>query len=62
MDYGIQIYLPQLNTITIAKDKKSVTVGGGTNSKDLTDALWAAGKQTGFSTMIDSRHTYLSDS
>ncbi|KAF1958357.1 FAD-binding domain-containing protein [Byssothecium circinans] len=46
MDYGIEIYLPQLNAISIAKDKKSVTVGGGTNSKDLTDALWAAGKQT----------------
>jgi hypothetical protein len=47
MDYGIEIYLPQLNTINISKDGKSVTVGGGTNSKNLTDALWAAGKQTG---------------
>jgi FAD/FMN-containing dehydrogenase len=47
MDYGIEIYLPQLNTISIAKDKKTVTVGGGTNSKKLTDALWAVGKQTG---------------
>ncbi|CAO2650808.1 Nn.00g091050.m01.CDS01 [Neocucurbitaria sp. VM-36] len=46
MDYGIEIYLGQLNTISIAKDKQSVTVGGGTNSKNLTDALWAAGKQT----------------
>jgi hypothetical protein len=52
MDYGIEIYLPQLNTISIAKDNKSVTVGGGTNSKNLTDALWAAGKQTGRSTSI----------
>jgi hypothetical protein len=47
MDYGIEIYLPQLNTISIAEDKQSVTVGGGINSKNLTDALWAAGKQTG---------------
>ena len=47
MDYGIEIYLPQLNSISIAKDGKSVTVGGGINSKHLTDALWAAGKQTG---------------
>lgn len=47
MDFGIEIYLPQLNSVSIAKDKKSATVGGGTNSKDLTDALWAAGKQTG---------------
>ena len=47
MEYGIQIYMPQLNTISIAKSKSSVTIGGGTNSKKLTDALWAAGKQTG---------------
>jgi FAD/FMN-containing dehydrogenase len=47
MDYGIEIYLPQLNSISIAKDGKSVTVGGGVNVKSLTDALWAAGKQTG---------------
>jgi len=47
MDYGIEIYLPQLNTISIAKNENLVTIGGGTNSKKLTDALWAAGKQTG---------------
>lgn len=47
MDYGIQIYLPRLNSISIGNDGQSVTVGGGVNSKNLTDALWAAGKQTG---------------
>jgi hypothetical protein len=47
MDYGIEIYLGQLNTVSIAEDKKTATVGGGINSKKLTDALWAAGKQTG---------------
>lgn len=47
MDYGIEIYMPQLNSISISKDGKSVTVGGGVNSKNLTDTLWAAGKQTG---------------
>jgi hypothetical protein len=52
MDYGIEIYLPQLNTISIAKDNTSVVVGGGTNSKDLTDALWVAGKQTGRPTCV----------
>ncbi|KAF2657113.1 FAD-binding domain-containing protein [Lophiostoma macrostomum CBS 122681] len=46
MDYGIEIYLGQLNTIAVAKNGKTVTVGGGINSKKLTDALWAAGKQT----------------
>jgi hypothetical protein len=49
MDYGINIYLPELNSIKIAKDGKSVTVGGGINSKKVTDTLWAAGKQTGMS-------------
>jgi FAD/FMN-containing dehydrogenase len=47
MDYGIQIYMPQLSSVTINKDGNSVTVGGGVNSKNLIDALWAAGKQTG---------------
>ena len=47
MDYGIEIYLPQLNSFSIAKDGKSVTVGGGINVKNMTDALLAAGKQTG---------------
>jgi FAD/FMN-containing dehydrogenase len=47
MDYGIEIYMPQLNSISIATDGQTVTVGGGTNSKNMIDALWAAGKQTG---------------
>lgn len=47
MDYGIEIYLPQLDSLSIAKDGKSVTVGGGINVKNMTDALLAAGKQTG---------------
>jgi hypothetical protein len=47
MDYGIDIYLPQLNSISISKDGKSATIGGGVNVKNLTDALMAAGKQTG---------------
>jgi hypothetical protein len=51
MDYGIEIYLPELNTISIGKDNL-VTIGGGTRSKNLTDTLWAAGKQTGRSTSI----------
>src|SRR5690242_11530578 len=52
MEYGIQIYMPQLNTISIDKKKSAVTIGGGTNSKKLTDALWAAGKQTGIYTNV----------
>ncbi|PVH99943.1 FAD-binding domain-containing protein [Periconia macrospinosa] len=46
MDYGIQINLQQLNSISIAQNQTTVTVGGGTNSKKLVDTLWDAGKQT----------------
>lgn len=53
MDYGIEIYLPKLNTISIARNGQSVTIGGGTNSKNVTDALWEAGKQTGMFASIN---------
>lgn len=52
MQYGIQIYMPELNSINIAQDGKTVTVGGGINSKKVTDSLWAAGKQTGVYILI----------
>ncbi len=47
MDYGVEIYLGQLSSVQIALDGNTVTIGGGTNSKLLTDTLWGAGKQTG---------------
>ena len=47
MNHGIEIRMSQLNRITIAKDGKTATIGGGVMSKNLTDTLWAAGKQTG---------------
>jgi hypothetical protein len=47
MDYGIEIDLRKLNKFSIANDGSLVTVGGGIKSVELTDALWAAGKQTG---------------
>lgn len=46
MDYGIAINLVQLNSFAVAKDGTTVTVGGGINSHNLTEQLWAAGKQT----------------
>ena len=46
MDRGISISLNQLNGIEIAKDGKTVTAGGGVMSKNITDTLWEAGKQT----------------
>lgn len=47
MEYGIQIWMRQLRAISIAKDGRSATFGGGVLSKNVTDTLWAAGKQTG---------------
>ncbi|KAF5238384.1 hypothetical protein FANTH_10331 [Fusarium anthophilum] len=46
MDHGIEIYLSQLNKVEVAADGKTVTIGGGTRSKEVTDTLWAANKQT----------------
>lgn len=47
MASGIEIYLGQLTSVSIAKDGKTATIGGGIISRNLTDVLWAAGKQTG---------------
>jgi AICAR transformylase/IMP cyclohydrolase PurH len=55
MIYGIEIHMSQLNGIAIAKDGKTAAIGGGVISKNLTDALWAAGKQTG-EHMMNSLH------
>lgn len=59
MDYGIEIYLGELSSVEIAQDNKTVTVGGGTPSKAVTDALWKEGKQTGeHLTMISIKTRY----
>lgn len=47
MKSGVEIYLDQLDSVSIAKDGKTATIGGGILSKQVTDKLWAAGKQTG---------------
>jgi hypothetical protein len=52
MNHGIEIYLNQLNKVEVAADGKTATIGGGTQSKKVTDTLWAANKQTG---MIKNR-------
>ncbi|KAJ5273272.1 hypothetical protein N7478_008397 [Penicillium angulare] len=43
---GIQIWLNQLNSISIAKDGSTATIGGGAPSKHITETLWAENKQT----------------
>ena len=47
MTHGIEIYLDQLGSVQIAEDGQTATFGGGIQAKNVTDALWAAGKQTG---------------
>ncbi|KAK7750325.1 hypothetical protein SLS62_007733 [Diatrype stigma] len=44
---GVGIWINQLRSVEIAQDGSTVTIGGGALSKDVTDILWAAGKQTG---------------
>jgi AICAR transformylase/IMP cyclohydrolase PurH len=58
MTHGIEIHMSQLNSIAIAKNGKTATIGGGVMSKNLTDALWAAGKQTGEHMMNFLYHGY----
>ncbi|KAM5439798.1 hypothetical protein MferCBS31731_004208 [Microsporum ferrugineum] len=45
MNGGIEIFMKQLSSVEIAQDGKSVKIGGGTNSKLVTDTLWDAKKQ-----------------
>ncbi|CAG7982228.1 unnamed protein product [Penicillium salamii] len=46
MDHGIGISLSKLRSIKVNEDGKTATFGGGVMSKQITDHLWAAGKQT----------------
>lgn len=47
MLHGVQINLRQLNSVEIQDDGRSAVMGGGVLTKEVTDALWAEGKQTG---------------
>lgn len=47
MTHGINIQLTQLDGVAIAEDGRTAVIGGGIRSRNLTDVLWAAGKQTG---------------
>lgn len=46
IDHGVGISLSQLRSVEVAADGRTATVGGGVMSKQVTDDLWAAGKQT----------------
>jgi len=45
--HGIQISMRQLNQVRISNNGDLATIGGGAKVKDVVDALWSAGKQTG---------------
>lgn len=47
MDQGIEIYMTQLDTVTVAGNGNTATIGGGAMSKAVVDALWNVGKQAG---------------
>jgi FAD/FMN-containing dehydrogenase len=47
INQGIEIWLSQMNSVSIAPDGNTATFGGGVSSKEVTDALWAVKKQTG---------------
>lgn len=47
MQGGIGIRLDKLNSVGISADHSTARIGGGASTKDVTDALWKANKQTG---------------
>ena len=54
---GIMIWMRQLNSVEIAKDGQTATFGGGILDKEVTDGLWAAGKQTGNAFRLPQRYS-----
>ena len=44
---GIQISMRLLNHVHISEEGDVATIGGGVKVKEVIDALWSAGKQTG---------------
>lgn len=57
LDHGIEIWMRKLNSIDIAEDGKTVRLGGGLKVKEITDALWAEGKQTSLTVQVcKSKH------
>ncbi|KAL3478660.1 hypothetical protein BJX99DRAFT_224109 [Aspergillus californicus] len=47
MDHGLEIWMHKLNSFKIAEDGETATFGGGIQSGDVIQLLWAEGKQTG---------------
>ncbi len=47
LQMGIQIWTTSMNSVTIASDGQSATVGPGALAKDVADTLYAQRKWTG---------------
>lgn len=47
MQSGIGIWLDELDDVKVSSDGQTATIQGGTLSKEVIDALWNKGKQTG---------------
>lgn len=59
LNHGIEIWMRKLNATEIAEDGRTVQLGGGLLAKEITDALWADGKQTGLFARILHVKIYL---
>ncbi|KAL9008904.1 MAG: hypothetical protein Q9173_006017 [Seirophora scorigena] len=46
LNHGIEIWMRKQTATEIAEDGQTVQLGGGLLAKEITDALWAEGKQT----------------
>lgn len=44
---GIEIWMRAMKDVRVSEDGKTATIGGGIKAREVTDALWAVGKQTG---------------
>lgn len=56
MHHGIEILMRKMNSITIAPDGESATIGGGALAKSIVDTLWEQNKQTGQLSHLPSRN------
>jgi FAD/FMN-containing dehydrogenase len=60
---AVGIWMRQLDDVEVLEGEKSARVGGGIKSKELVDALWKEGKQTGMeypreSNVCDTNETW----
>ena len=52
---AIEIHVRALNSVTLANDGKSASVGGGSYNQEIIDTLWAKGKASGKRTVDEAQ-------